>query len=204
MRRVSVIRSQSQPSLANDLGGTGRAVRVTGDHDVDTIKRLVAGHTLSVVERLADDHTRAKADFVNSGAGRRRCTRRLATVTTRSFSVTITLSSVGSRCGDGVSLVCAFHNIVEAYEDVEFIIDVDNPFESDVDSNVNSDSDSQSDSDPHSDPESDSDKGTDTLLRATDIILERSRGRSFKEISEEKELSRERIRQMIFKFYMFG
>ena len=56
-------------------------------------------------------------------------------------------------------------------EDVEFIIDVDNPFESDVDSNVNSDSDSQSDRDPHSDPESDSDKGTDTLLRDTDIIF---------------------------------
>lgn len=37
--------------------------------------------------------------------------------------------------------------------------------------------------------------------RAIDIILERSKGRSFKEISEEKELSRERIRQMILKFY---
>lgn len=37
--------------------------------------------------------------------------------------------------------------------------------------------------------------------RAIAVILERSKGRSFKEIAEEKELTRERIRQLILKFY---
>ncbi len=43
------------------------------------------------------------------------------------------------------------------------------------------------------------DKKSDS--RAVAIILERSKGRSYKQIAEEEELSRERIRQMILNFY---
>ena len=61
---ISTIRDKG---LADNLGGRSRAVAEASHDDVQTIKRLVTLHTLSIDIGLADDNLAGIPEFVDTG-----------------------------------------------------------------------------------------------------------------------------------------